>query len=205
MSDAPRPARVLIVEDEQIVALDLCESLRGLGYDVVGTTGSAEQGVDLACTLAPDIVLMDVRLQGAMDGITAATLIGRGGGPPVVFVTALDDSLTLVRAKFTEPYGFLLKPFNVRELRVTIEMALFHHRMQREREELTRRLRETLEEVTQLRQLLHMCAYCRRVEGDDGHWQSFEAFLKQRTGTSVSHGVCPDCAATLLRDEPDTD
>ncbi len=200
MADVNEPARVLIVEDEQIVALDLRETLERLGYQVVGSASDADEAKRLADTTAPDLVLMDIHLQGTTDGITAADRIRANGGPPVVFVTAFDDARTLARAKITEPYGYLLKPFNVRELRATIEMAIFHHRMQQERAELMRQLRETLEEVTQLRQLLHMCAYCRRIADDEGHWEPLETYLRKHTGTSISHGACPECVERLLAD-----
>ena len=194
-----RSARILIVEDEQIVALDMRDTLREMGYDVVGTTGRGEQAVDLARTLTPDLVLMDIHLAGPLDGVAAADRIRQAGGPPVVFVTAFDDTRTVDRAKVGEPYGYLLKPFNVRELRVVIEMALFHHRMQQERARLTRELRDALREVAQLQELLQMCAYCRRIADDDGGWEPFETFLRKRTGTSVSHGICPECFEKVSR------
>jgi CheY-like chemotaxis protein len=193
----PSSARILVVEDEQIVTLDLTDTLRELGHTVVGTTGRGEEAVVMAESLTPDLVLMDIHLAGRMDGVMAAAAIRRAEGPPVVFITAYDDTQMVGRAKLSEPYGYLLKPFNVRELRVTIEMALFHHRMQRERAELTRQLRHALQEVTQLKALLHMCAYCRRIADGQGAWESLETFLGKRTGTLVSHGMCPDCYARV--------
>lgn len=197
---APPPS-ILIVEDEQIVALDMSETIEDLGYRVAGTASTGEAAVTLTDTLSPDLVLMDIRLDGPLDGISAAERIRHVGGPPVVFVTAFDDERTLSRAKFSEPYGYVLKPFNMRELRIAIEMALYHHRMQGEREALTRELREALQGVTHLKELLSMCAYCRRVVDEAGEWQSIETFLQRRTGTTVSHGVCPDCLASMMPDE----
>jgi CheY-like chemotaxis protein len=193
--------RVLIVEDEQIIALDLAEMLDDLGYQVAGTASRAEEAVALAQSLTPDIVLMDIHLAGPTDGVTAARQIRATSDIPVVFVTAFDDAKTVGRAKFTEPYGYLIKPFGQRELRVVIEMALYHHRMQRERDALTRQLRDALEEISSLKDLLRMCAYCRRVADDDGQWHSVEHFLQQRTGTTVSHAICPDCLAGLTSGE----
>jgi CheY-like chemotaxis protein len=203
----PSSARILVVEDEQIVTLDLTDTLRELGHTVVGTTGRGDEAIALAAALEPDLVLMDVHLGSSVDGVSAAAAMRRAGGPPVVFITAYDDEEMVARAKLSEPYGYLLKPFNVRELRVAIQMALFHHVMQRERAELTRQLQAALQEVTQLKSLLHMCAYCRRVADDHGRWESFEAFLGRHTGTLVSHGMCPDCYARVMAagfDEPGT-
>ena len=197
---APPPS-ILIVEDEQIVAFDMAETLEELGYRVAGTASTADAAVTLTHELSPDLVLMDIHLDGSSDGIAAAERIGRASGPPVVFVTAFDDARTLSRAKFSEPYGYLLKPFNSRELRIVIEVALYHHRMQSEREAHTRELREALQEVTQLKELLRMCAYCRRVVDEAGEWHSVETFLQRRTGTTVSHGVCPECLAGMILDE----
>jgi len=195
------PASVLIVEDEQIIALDLAQTLEDLGYRVAGVVSRGDEAVALAQSGSPDLVLMDVHLAGPTDGVTAAEKIRATSGVPVVFVTAFDDAKTIGRAKFTEPYGYLIKPFDTRELRVVIEMALYHHRMQREREELTRQLRDALHEISTLKDLLRMCSYCRRVADDEGRWHSVEAFLHQRTGTTVSHGICPDCLAKMTMEQ----
>jgi CheY-like chemotaxis protein len=190
-------ARVLIVEDEQIIALDLAQMLEELGYGVAGTASRGEDAVALVQSLQPDLILMDIHLAGEIDGVTAARQVRATSDVPVVFVTAFDDAKTVGRAKFTEPYGYLIKPFSQRELRVVIEMALYHHRMQREREELTLQLRGALQEISTLKDLLRMCAYCRRIQDDDGRRQSVETFLQQRTGTTVSHAICPDCLVKL--------
>src|SRR4051812_6535567 len=131
-------ARILVVEDESIVALDLQSSLEHLGYEVVGTAATGEDAVRLAETRTPDLVLMDIRLRAEMDGTAAADLIRRRFGIPVVFLTAYSDEETLRRAQISEPYGYLLKPFADRDLQVTIQMALYRHRAQHEHEELLR-------------------------------------------------------------------
>lgn len=187
------PASVLIVEDEQIVALDLMQTVEDLGYTVAGTASTGAEALALARTAAPDVVLMDIHLDGDTDGVAAAQSLRKASGPPVVFVTAFDDPRTVLRAKLSEPYGYLLKPFNVRELRVAIELALHHHRVRSRRDALVQHLRAALSEVTRLPDMLRMCAYCRRVAGDTGEWQPFERYLLERAGTMVSHGMCPAC------------
>jgi two-component system phosphate regulon sensor histidine kinase PhoR len=121
-------ARILIVEDESIVALDLQTSLGGLGYDVLLSVSSGEEAIASAERTHPDLILMDIMLDGEMDGIEAAGQIRKQFGIPVVFLTAYADEDTLRRAKITEPFGYLLKPFEERELHTTIEMALYKHR-----------------------------------------------------------------------------
>ncbi|MCX6137237.1 MAG: PAS domain S-box protein [Ignavibacteriales bacterium] len=119
--------RILIAEDERIVAVDLRNRLANLGYKVVDIVARGEQAVRVALEVRPDLVLMDIGLMGAIDGIAAAQSIRSQQDIPVVFLTAYSDGETLQRAKIAEPFGYVLKPFEERELRTTIEMALFKH------------------------------------------------------------------------------
>ncbi|MDI9634124.1 MAG: response regulator [Methanolinea sp.] len=125
-------ARILVVEDERIVAEDLRETLEDMGYSVAGIAGSGEQAIEMARQEVPDIVLMDIMLSGEIDGITAASQIQGTLDIPVIFVTAYSDQNLIERAKVTEPYGYIVKPFNERELRSCIEIALYRHRAERE-------------------------------------------------------------------------
>jgi len=118
---------VLIVEDEAIVAADLAGKLEQLGYQVAGIASNGEDAIELACGLKPAAVLMDIRLQGTMDGIEAAEAIRRRYDVPVIYLTAHSDTATLERAKISQPFGYILKPFEERELSATIKMALYKH------------------------------------------------------------------------------
>ena len=118
-------ARILIVEDEAIVAMDIRAQLSSMGYETVGTASTGENAVALARTLRPDLVLMDINLAGAMDGVAAAQVIRTDLVLPVVFLTAFSSDAVLARAKLTDPSGFILKPFSEPELRTAIEMALY--------------------------------------------------------------------------------
>lgn len=121
--------RVLVVEDEAVVALDIADGLKGLGYEVVGVVDEAQQAMKKAQELRPDVVLMDVMLKGPMDGIAAAGFIHDNLHLPVVFLTAHADEATLQRAKLSQPYGYILKPFEIPELRTSIELTLHRHAM----------------------------------------------------------------------------
>ncbi|MBL9136912.1 MAG: response regulator [Verrucomicrobiales bacterium] len=123
--------RILIVEDEEIVAMDIEARLGLLGYEVAGNAATGERAVALAQDVRPDLVLMDIRLRGEMDGITAAGIIRHRFSLPVVFLTAHSEATTLERAKVAVPFGYILKPFEDRELRTTIEMALYQHAAER--------------------------------------------------------------------------
>jgi diguanylate cyclase (GGDEF)-like protein/PAS domain S-box-containing protein len=128
---ASKQVRILVVEDETIVALDLKNSLKVLGYDVVGTACTGEEAITKADQTRPDLVLMDIILKGNMDGVQAADSIRATLDIPVIFLTACADERTLQRAKVTEAFGYLLKPFEERELHGHIEIALYKHHMER--------------------------------------------------------------------------
>jgi two-component system cell cycle sensor histidine kinase/response regulator CckA len=122
--------QILVVEDEVIVAKDLQNELKSLGYDVPFIASSGEEAIEKAAATRPNLVLMDIRLKGQMDGVDAAHELRRRLNIPVVFLTAYADESTLQRAKVAEPYGYLLKPFERRELRISIETALHKHKME---------------------------------------------------------------------------
>jgi diguanylate cyclase (GGDEF)-like protein/PAS domain S-box-containing protein len=117
--------KILIVEDEKIIALDLQRRLERFGYSVVGMASDGMEAVALAKEREPDIILMDIMLAGSMDGIEAAGQIRDRYAIPVIFLTAYTDEKTLERAKEVEPFGYILKPFKERELYTTIDIALY--------------------------------------------------------------------------------
>ena len=121
--------RILIVEDEKIIALDLQRRLERFGYQVCGTASEGEEAVRKAGEYRPDIILMDIMLAGSVDGIEAAKTIKFELQIPVIFLTAYADERTLERAKEAEPFGYILKPFKERELYTTIDIALYKYRV----------------------------------------------------------------------------
>jgi CheY-like chemotaxis protein len=112
--------RILIVEDERLIALDLQRRLTQLGYLVVGIVASGARAVTAALQLQPDLVLMDIRLQGEMDGVEAALQIVANRAIPIIYLTAYVDDPTRQRAQATSPWGFLRKPFHVRDLQAVL-------------------------------------------------------------------------------------
>ena len=141
------PARILVVEDDRVVARDVRHQLTRIGHAVVGVTPSGEDAVRLALESHPDLVLMDIRLEGALDGVDAAQQIRNRCQVPVVFLTAYADDETLQRARVTEPFGYLLKPFEDSQLRTVIEMALYKHTAERKLRESERRYAVTLASI----------------------------------------------------------
>lgn len=144
--DTMTGARILITEDERIVAEDLRLTLIQLGYDVVGSVATGEDAVRLAQEKMPDLILMDIFLAGQMDGIAAAEAIRSAADIPVIFLTAFADPQIMEKAKVTQPYGYILKPYQERELHTIIEIALYKHqadrRLQQMNEELEGKVRE---------------------------------------------------------------
>jgi PAS domain S-box-containing protein len=124
-------ARVYVVEDDNIIAMGIQARLEDLGYGVAGHDTRGECAVQSIWQTSPDLVLMDIRLRGEIDGIETARRVHEEMDVPIIYLTAYTDAETLERAKLSEPYGYLVKPFQERELHTTIEMALYKHRMER--------------------------------------------------------------------------
>ncbi|MEO5358411.1 MAG: PAS domain S-box protein [Nitrospirae bacterium YQR-1] len=131
--------RVFIVDDEVIISHDMKVTLMGLGYDVVGLAATGQDAIDRASELRPDLILMDIKLIGDIDGIEAATEIQHHYDIPVIFITSYSDDQLLKRAKVTGPFGYILKPFDDRALYAAIEMALFKHGMEKKLKESAER------------------------------------------------------------------
>lgn len=137
-------SRVLIVEDETIVSMDIERRLKLMGYDVLPPVVSGEDAISQAGIQHPDIILMDIMLAGNIDGIEAASAIRGQQRIPVIYLTAYADEETLERAQITEPFGYIIKPFEDRELKTCIQMALYKHGMEERLLENERWLSTTL-------------------------------------------------------------
>lgn len=121
------PIRILIVEDEKLVADDLQEILQGLGYEIPASVASGEEALVKVAEVSPDLILMDIRLAGSLDGVQTADLIRSQFSIPIVYLTANADRATLERVKASYPFGYILKPFNEKLLATTIDIALSRH------------------------------------------------------------------------------
>ncbi|HUJ75453.1 MAG TPA: response regulator, partial [bacterium] len=121
-------ARIMVVEDEGVVAMQVAETLKGLGYDVPLVVMSGEEAVTKLLETEPDLVLMDIHLRGGMSGVEAAYLIRQRLDVPIVYLTAFSDAETLDQAQLTEPYGYVLKPFEEKSLHAILQMSLMKHR-----------------------------------------------------------------------------
>jgi CheY-like chemotaxis protein len=148
--------KILIVEDEAIIAMEIENQLQSLGYEVTSIVDTGEKAIRKAEEDKPDLMLMDIRIKGEMDGIDTAEEIRNRFGIPVIFSTAYLDEERIDRAKITMPFGYVLKPIQERDLRVTIEMALYVAKSDRKRKKAEEKLREshdTMEEKVEQRTL----------------------------------------------------
>ncbi len=136
---------ILIVEDETIVGIDLKRTLEKLGYSVIDVVRTGEEGIERTLEAKPDLVLMDIMLAGELNGIQAAEVIKNKTYVPVIYLTAYTDFATIEGAKSTEPYGYIVKPYDERVLRSTIEMALYKNKITTQLKESEERYRQLVE------------------------------------------------------------
>lgn len=184
---------ILVVEDEAIVAADLQHCIEALGYTVFAVAGSGEDALPKVSESKPDLVLMDISLGGEFDGIETAGRLRDLYDLPVVYLSAYSDAETLERAKITQPYGYLLKPLDEREVVTTIEMAIHKHSMERERELLVAELERALDEVKTLRGLLPICCQCKKIRNSEDSWVQIEKYISTHTDAIFTHCYCPEC------------
>lgn len=175
-------ASILVVEDEAIIARDVKKTLEGFGYTVPAPVASGAQALEAVIAHRPDLVLMDIRIQGELDGIETAALIGKNHGTPIVYLTSHSDEATLSRAALVGAYGYLLKPFQDRDLRTAIEVALQKRQLERQLSERERWFATTLKSIgdaviaTDVRQrITFMNVVAERLTG----WTSSEAAGRQ--------------------------
>lgn len=137
--------KILVVEDEIIIAMEIADRLKSMGYDVLRIVANGEMAIKTTKSENPDLILMDIMIQGDMDGIETATKIHTFSDVPVIYLTANADEATLERAKVSDAFGYLIKPFEEKELNTTIEMALYKHRMEAKLRESEERFKSLVE------------------------------------------------------------
>ena len=200
---------VMIVEDELIVAEDLTHWLTSLGYTVGARAATGQEAVQSCEETRPDIILMDILLPGAMDGIHAAEIIRHRFDIPVVYITASSDDATLSRAKVTEPFGYILKPFDERGLYSTIEMALYKHQSEKRIRNSEERFRLLYENAPVAFQSLDAGGHLLQV---NKAWQELFGYAQEEVnGHWLGEFLAPNsterfiASCTQFRDSPVTD
>ena len=186
-------AKILVVEDDYSVATVLESRLESFCYLICGVVSSGAQAIDAAFRQHPDLVLMDILLEGEMNGIEAAHEISSRSDVPIIFLSCLSEEDVMDSAIRTNPYGYMVKPYDNNELRSNIEIALLKHRSARERERLIQQLGKALLEVKKLSGLLPICASCKKIRDIEGRWQPIENYISARSEADFTHGLCPQC------------
>jgi len=196
MNGSGRKTKVLIAEDDSLVA-DLIESqLETIGCAVVGKASDGLQAIEKASLLDPEIVLMDIEMPG-LDGLEATRRIQESKPRPVVLLTAHDSPDLLERAGDVGVGGYIVKPTSPQELDRTLAIALARFGDLAELRRLNGELRSALASVKRLSGMLPICASCKKIRDDKGYWQSVEAYIMEHTDALFSHGCCPECRQRL--------
>lgn len=185
--------RILVVEDECIVALDIQSRLRKMGYEMAGTASSGEDAMLAVGENPPDVILMDVHLGSGIDGVEAAARIRENFRIPVVFITAYADQELISRIRLTEPFAYVLKPFEESELHASIEIALLRHKLEQELYEQKQLLATTLDSIDD----------GVIVTGEDGRIRFMNPVAEVLTGWSQDEAVSKELVAVYCVHEPD--
>ena len=191
--------KILIVEDESIVAKDLETTLIRMGHKIVANVPSGEEAIKIATKKHPDLILMDIILKGKIDGIEATKKILGLIDIPVIYVTAYTEDYILDRAIGTIPYAVLIKPIDTLKLKIAINLAVGRHDVEKEKERKKRL--DQLEYVKNHKTLpgfLSICAECKRIRNTQDDWQVIESYITEHCDVKFSHGLCPNCARNTL-------
>ncbi len=188
---------IMVVEDNVNVATVLEARLENFGYRVCAIANTGQKAINDTLAHQPDLVLMDILLEGEMNGLEAAEQIASQSDVPIIFLSCLNDLDVLDRAVQTNSYGYILKPYDNNVLRSSIEIALIKYRAAKEREELIAQLESALMEVKRLSGLLPICAKCKKIRDDKGDWHQIEDYISANSEADFSHGVCPKCSREL--------
>jgi CheY-like chemotaxis protein len=197
MVTTKKRSTILIVEDDKNVAAVLEARLESFGYNVCAVAETGAQAFRQNRSHEPDLILMDILLKGDMNGIETAEQITSEYDVPIIYLSCLNTDDVMDRAARTNPYGYIIKPYNNSELRLTIEIALVKHAAAKEREKLIEALEKSLEEIKRLSGLLPICANCKRIRDKQNNWHEIERYISDHSEADFSHGLCPDCVRSL--------
>jgi two-component system, response regulator PdtaR len=192
--------RIMVVEDEYVVAVDLQKALEDLGYEVSAVESSGKAAIDKAGRIDPDLILMDIYLKGKMNGIEAAERIRTNFKTPIVYLTAYANKEILDEAKVAEPFGYLVKPFNRSSLKSTIEMALNKAKVDRQKEEYILELRGAISKSSPLDSPLTICSSCKKIRIEENIWNQIEEYIRDHMEIEFTHSICPECIRELYPD-----
>jgi AmiR/NasT family two-component response regulator len=191
--------RILIAEDDYLVCEAIKHALKDLGYEMVGEASDGAEAVEMACTLNPDVVLMDIQMP-ELDGLEATRQIQSRCPMPVVVLTAHESQELVEKASEVGVSAYLIKPPKQTEIERAIVIALARHEDLMKLRFLNKELEKALSEIKTLRGILPICASCKNVRDDKGYWNQIESYIRDHSEAEFSHSLCPECAKKLYPD-----
>jgi len=198
--------RVLIAEDDYLVSETIKSALKKIGYELTGKASDGLEAVELACSLMPDVVLMDIKMP-EINGLEATKRIQERCSIPVVVLTAHESQDLVDKASELGVGAYLTKPPKPGEIERAVTIAISRHkdlmelrRLNREIESKNKELEKALEEIKTLRGILPICSVCKKIRDDKGYWNQIEKYISDHSDAEFSHGICPECAKKLYPD-----
>jgi AmiR/NasT family two-component response regulator len=191
--------RVLIAEDDYLVGETIKRALKELDYELVGKASDGAEAVEMACTLNPDVVLMDIQMP-ELDGLEATRQIQSRCPMPVVVLTAHESQELVEKASEVGVSAYLIKPPKQIEIERAITIALARHDDLMKLRHLNKELEKALSEIKTLRGILPICASCKKIRDDKGYWNQIESYICKHSEAKFSHSICLECAKKLYPD-----
>lgn len=198
--------RVLIAEDDYLVGETIKRALKELDYELVGKASDGAEAVEMACTLNPDVVLMDIQMP-ELDGLEATQQIQSRCPMPVVVLTAHESQELVEKASEVGVSAYLIKPPKQTEIERAITIALARHDdlmalryLNEDLETHKEKLEKALAEIKTLRGILPICSNCKNIRDDDGYWNQIEVYIRDHSEAEFTHGICPECVKKLYPD-----
>jgi AmiR/NasT family two-component response regulator len=185
--------RVLIAEDDYLVAETIKRALKELDYELAGKASNGTDAVEMACTINPDVVLMDIQMP-ELDGLEATRQIQTRCPKPVVVLTAHESRELIEKASETGVSAYLIKPPKKTEIERAVIIALARHEDLMRLRRLNLELKKALAEIQTLRGILPICSFCKKIRDDKGYWESVDIYIQKYSQADISHGICPECA-----------
>jgi len=198
--------RVLIAEDDYLVSETIKRTLKDIGYELAGKASDGLEAVEMACSLKPDVVLMDIKMP-EIDGLEAASRIQECCPVPVVVLTAHESQDFVDKASEAGVAAYLTKPPKPAEIERAVTISISRHkdlmelrRLNKEIESKNKELKKAFAEIKILQGFLPICSSCKKIRDDKGYWNQIESYIRDHSEAEFTHGICPDCIKKLYPD-----
>lgn len=194
--------KILVAEDDYLVSEEILRELKVLGYKNFIEADNGIEAVDKTCSLHPDVILIDIKMP-ELDGLEASRQIQERCPTPIIILTAYESHDFLKKATEVGVAAYLTKPPKSDELERTIIIAMARHADFMELRRLNKELEQALSEIKQLKGILPICSYCKKIRDDKGYWEQLEAYITKHSEALFSHGMCPACAEKAMKEVED--